>query len=127
MKGIPQISNSEWEVMKVLWAGARCTANEVVEALAGTTAWQPKTIRTLINRLVNKGAAGYEIEGKDKKTYYYFATVAEKDCIRSESQMFLKRVFSGSSNRMLANFFQECDLTPEDIEELKRILDKKKG
>lgn len=127
MLELPQISDSEWQVMKVFWSNNCCTANRVVEILVRITDWKPKTIKTLINRLVNKKALGYEVDKQDKKTYHYFALVAEKDCIRMESQSFLNRVFGGSMNIMLASFIKECDLTGEDIDELKRILDEKKG
>lgn len=127
MSNLPQISESEWYVMKVIWTKASCTANQVVESLTGKMNWQPKTIKTLINRLVNKGAIGFEIDKLDKKTYHYFALVPESDCIKAESKSFLKRVFNGAPNIMLANFIKESKLTAEDIEELKRILDEKKG
>lgn len=126
MKNLPQISDSEWQVMKVIWSQTSCTANQVVQALAERTDWQPKTVKTLINRLVNKAAIGFETDREDKKTYHYFALVSERDCVRAESQSFLKRVFNGSPNIMLANFIKEYKLTPEDIDELKRILDEKK-
>ncbi len=126
MENLPQISDSEWQVMKVIWSQTSCTANQVVQALAERTDWQPKTVKTLINRLVNKAAIGFEIDREDKKTYHYFALVSETDCVRAESQSFLKRVFNGSPNIMLANFIKEYKLTPEDIDELKRILDEKK-
>ena len=127
MAKLPQISDSEWQVMKVIWSSAPCTANQIVEILSETTDWKPKTIRTLINRLVAKGAAGFEIDKLDKKTYHYYSLVPENECIKAESRSFLKRVFGGSPNVMLANFIKECELTGEDIDELKRILDEKKG
>ncbi|NJD01389.1 MAG: BlaI/MecI/CopY family transcriptional regulator [Ruminiclostridium sp.] len=127
MSKIPQISDSEWQIMKVIWAHAPCTANRVVEVLSETSDWQPKTIKTLINRLVNKEAIGYKVYEKDKKTYHYYPLVSENECVKAESQSFLKRVFGGSPNIMLANFIKECELSQEDIDELKLILDKKKG
>jgi BlaI family transcriptional regulator, penicillinase repressor len=125
MSNIPKISDSEWKVMKIFWANAPCTANEVVQALYETK-WQPKTIKTLINRLVKKGVLSYKISEQDKKTYHYFPLVLENECIKAESQSFLKRVFNGSLNAMLANFLNEGELSSDEIDELKRILDKKK-
>ena len=127
MSKIPQISDSEWQVMKVIWTYAPCTANRVVEVLSVTTDWHSKTIKTLINRLVNKEAIGYKVDEKDKKTYHYYPLISENVCVKAESQSFLKRVFGGSPNIMLANFIKECDLSQEDINELKHILDEKKG
>lgn len=127
MSRIPQISDSEWQIMKVVWTHAPCTANQVVETLSETADWKPKTIRTMINRLVNKKAIGYEIDEKDKKTYHYFALASEAECVKAESQSFLKRVFDGSPTILLANFIKECELSQEDIDKLRQILDGKKG
>ena len=64
MKKMPKISEAEWEVMKVLWGHSPATANHVVEVLSGRTHWQRETIRTLINRLVQKKAVGFEKNGR---------------------------------------------------------------
>ena len=127
MSNVPRISESEWLVMKVIWSNSPCSANKVVDVLAESNGWQPNTVKTLINRLVKKGAVGYEIDKQDKKTYHYYPIVSENECIKSESQSFLKRVFSGSPHVMLTNFIKECELSQKDIDELKRILDEKKG
>ena len=127
MLTIPQISDSEWQVMKVIWANDFSTANEVVETLSKTTSWKPMTIRTLINRLVTKGVLDYKIDELDKKTYHYFPIVSESECVKEESKSFLKRVFGGSVNVMMANFLDVCELSEEQIDELKDILDKRKG
>lgn len=60
MKPLPQISEAEFEVMKVIWEHAPISTNEITEKLTQTTAWSPKTIQTLIKRLVTKGAFSYE-------------------------------------------------------------------
>jgi BlaI family penicillinase repressor len=125
MSQLPQISDAEWQVMKVIWAKAPCTANQVVEYLAEVMVWQPKTIKTLINRLLKKKVLGFKIDEQDKKTYHYYPLISEKECVRAESQSFLRRVFDGSPNIMLANFIQECELSQEDIAELKQILEEK--
>ena len=67
MPQLPQISESEWQVMKAIWAEAPCTANQVVSYLSEITAWQPKTIKTLINRLLKKKVLGFKIDPQDKK------------------------------------------------------------
>lgn len=126
MSHVPKISDSEWQVMNFIWNSETSTANEVVSALSKVTNWKPQTIRTLINRLVNKGLIGYEIDEKDKKTYHYFALISEEECKKEESRSFLKRVFNGSINAMFANFINENELSTEEIDELKSILHKKK-
>jgi BlaI family penicillinase repressor len=119
---IPRISDAEWEVMKVIWSKAPLTANEVIEALEGITDWKPKTIRTLINRLVEKKALGVNQEGR---FYSYYPLVENEECLRAETQSFLKRLYGGAMKPFLVNFLREEKLSPEDIKELKSILDEK--
>ena len=64
MKRLPQISEAEYEVMKVIWKDAPVSTNEVTEKLTRTTEWSPKTIQTMLKRLVNKGALTYVKEGR---------------------------------------------------------------
>lgn len=123
MSGQPSISDAEWEVMKVLWAKSPATAEQVAAVLAPRTEWKPKTVMTLLNRLVKKHAAGFEKKGR---AYHYFPLVKEAECVRAESQSFLQRVFNGAVTPMLAQFLQEAKLSRKDIEDLKKILDQKK-
>lgn len=123
MKRIPKISESEWQVMKLLWVQNPATANEIVEALSPICKWKPKTIKTLLNRLVKKKAVGYKKKGRE---YHYYPLIAKDECIRAESHSFLRRVYGGAAKPMLAAFLENEDLSPEDIKDLKRILDKKR-
>ena len=122
MKRTPKISEAEWEVMKVLWRRSPRTANDIVKELTGKTAWKRETIRTLINRLVGKKVLKFEKKGRE---YHYYPLIAQDECIRAESHSFLRRVYGGAAKPMLAAFLENEDLSPEDIKELKRILDKK--
>ena len=60
MKNLPQISEAEYEVMKIVWKHAPINTNEITEKLLQSTSWSPKTIQTLIKRLVTKGVLTYE-------------------------------------------------------------------
>ncbi len=122
MKNLPQISDTEWQVMKIIWASAPITANEVIEKLEGVTSWKPKTVKTLLGRLVRKKAIAFN---KDGRIYVYYPLVAENECVKAESRSFLDKVYGGALNMMFANFLEEQELSREDIEELKRILDQK--
>jgi len=122
MSEAPRISEAEWRVMKVFWAKAPQTANEVVAALEKTSNWRPKTVKTLINRLVKKGALRYT---KDGRTYLYSPAVEEAACVHAESRSFLQRVYGGALKPMLTTFIEHEDLTTDEIAELKRLLDKK--
>lgn len=120
-KHIPKISDAEWEVMKIIWAKPKITANEIIEELEHKQ-WSPKTIRTLIKRLVEKEALHYEQEGKQ---YTYFPLVEEEDCIRQETQSFMKRIYGGALQPMLVHFLKNEQLSKRDIEELKSILEQR--
>jgi len=121
---IPRIAESEWRVMKILWKKSPLTASEIIEHLKETTQWNPRTVKTLLNRLVNKGALSFNKEGR---LYHYYPAVSESECARVESKSFLNRVYDGALQPMLAAFIEDQDLSPETIKELKQILDKEKG
>ena len=122
MKGTPKISEAEWEIMRVLWIESPLTANKIVEKLTATTHWKATTIRTLINRLVEKSAVGYEKKGRE---YHYYPLVAEAKCVRAESNSFLRRVYRGALTPIFSAFIENEELSPEDVEELRQILRKK--
>ena len=122
MKTMPRISESEWLVMRTLWSKGALTANEIVKELAGKTKWKPKTVKTLINRLVTKGAVRFEQEARQ---YRYHPAVGQAESIRKERLSFLQRVYGGTTKPMLAAFLEDANLSAEDIADLKTILDQK--
>lgn len=105
--------------MKVVWSRHPRSAQEIIETLAAEDEWHPKTVKTLLNRLVNKGALGFKKEGR---AYLYRPLVAEADCVAAESESFLDRVFGGSLKPMLTHFAETRKLSPAEIAELKRLL-----
>ncbi len=120
MKDIPQISDSEWKIMNVLWAKSPVSANEVMKRVAMD--WKPTTVKTLLSRLVKKEAAGFQ---KKDRTYLYYPLINEEEYVKAESKTFLKKVYGGGLKAMLANFLEMEKLTDEEIEELRKILDRK--
>ncbi|MHC4424797.1 MAG: BlaI/MecI/CopY family transcriptional regulator [Planctomycetota bacterium] len=120
MKKVPRISEAEWEVMRLLWKQSPATANKIVSILTKKTEWKRETIRTLINRLVQKKAVGFEKKGRQ---YDYFPLVKETECVREETETFLKRFHGGSVEPMLADFVKAKKLSPQKIARLRRILD----
>ena len=122
MKTLPKISESEWLVMRVLWSNGALTANEVVKKLTGQTKWKPKTIKTLITRLMKKEAIEFKKEGRK---YRYYAAVSEAKCVGAQRRSFVRRVYGGTMKPMLAAFLEDADLSAEDILELKKILEQK--
>ena len=120
---LPPISDSEWDVMNVLWsAGVPLAAADVVARLAGVRDWNPRTVKTLLNRLINKGALAYDLQGK---RYLYRPRVTREQCVREETRSFLSRVFANAPGPMLLQFVAQARLTPAEVEALKRLLDKK--
>ena len=120
MKSIPRISETEWEVMKVLWSKSPLSAGEIIEALAATDpTWHPNTAKTLLNRLVKKKALGFK---KDGRAYWYQPLVKESECVTAASESFLDRVFGGSLAPMLAHFAQHRKLSADEVRELRRML-----
>ena len=119
MHRTPRISESEWKLMKICWSRSPVTAQEIIDRLSGREDWHPKTVRTLLNRLVKKGALGFRKEGR---VYLYHPLVAEADCIAAESKSFLDRVFGGSLKPMLAHFVENRKFSPAEIAELKCLL-----
>lgn len=117
------ISESEWQVMKVIWNKGLISANDIINELEDTTTWKPKTIKTLLNRLLKKEVIGFK---KDVRTYLYYALLEEQECIKIESKSFLQRVYGGFVNAMFTNFLEDYDLTEDEIDQLKDILEKKK-
>ena len=116
---IPDISESEWKIMKVLWKKSPQPAYDIIETLAASEAWQPNTIKTLLSRLYKKKALGVK---KYKNLYLYHPLVTEEQCVHAESQTFLERVFGGSVKPLLVHFVKKQKLTVADLEELKRLL-----
>ncbi len=110
--------------MEVVWDGSPVTANEVVARLARRTDWNPRTVKTMLNRLVNKGALNFQAEGK---RYLYEPAVSRDACVRVESRSFLSRVFGGGAAAALLHLVEQHDLTPAEVDQLRRVLDEKKG
>jgi BlaI family transcriptional regulator, penicillinase repressor len=122
MGELVKISDSEWEVMNVVWEAAPVSALAIVEKLSRKKKWHSRTIRTLLDRLVKKRALTFVAEGK---RYLYRAKIGREICVRRASRSLLERVFGGEPASMLIHLVQNTDLSGEDIKKLKRILSEK--
>lgn len=122
MRNLPQISETEYEVMKVVWKHAPISTNEITQQLLKTTSWSPKTIQTLIKRLVNKGALSYE---KQSRMFVYTPMVKENEYIGQESSSFLKRFYGGNITAMVSAYLEDDKLSEAEIETLRGLLSKK--
>jgi len=121
MRKLPRISDTEWEIMRVIWAREPVTAAEIIEDLQAEDAtWHPITAKTLLNRLVKKGAIDFTTRGR---AYVYASIVKETECVRAVTDSFLDRVFGGSMATMLAHFVGQRKLTPKQQRDLRKVLD----
>ena len=120
-----RISEAEWIVMQEIWRTTPQprTAAEVAAELMQRTDWSPRTIKTLLSRLVKKGALTFETEGN---RYLYRPAVEQSECVRQESRSFVKRVFGGQTMPALVHLVQSESLSDEQIEELRHLLAEKK-
>ena len=119
-----QISDAEWDVMEPIWAAGACTAAEVIKQLRATHDWNHSTIRTLLARLVEKGALAYDVDGS---RYIYRAAVSRQRCVRQESQSLLEKAFGGDVTALLAHFVEESSLDRQQIAQLRQLLAQKKN
>lgn len=122
MTNMPSISDSELEVMKIIWENPGITANNITQKLENKADWKQTTIKTLINRLLNKKVIKFNKIGKE---YYYYPLIDENDYIAKESKSFLKKMFNGSINSMVLNYVKNTNLTEKELEELRNILNGK--
>ena len=124
MSALPQISEAEYEVMKIVWKYAPINTNEITEKLLATSSWSAKTIQTLIKRLVNKGVLTYE---KNSRIFVYTPVVKESEYISQESNSFLNRYYDGDITAMLSAYIQNDKLSKTEIETLRALLSKRGG
>lgn len=116
-----KISESEWTVMEALWESSPQTAGEVTRVLRPTTNWAENTVRTMLARLVDKGAL--ETGQNDSGTRTFSPALSRESCVKAEGDSFMQRIFRGSAKPLLVHFAQESKFSAEEVDELKRLLD----
>ena len=115
-----QISEAESVVMDVLWRRHPLGADEVAAALASQQEWQEATIKTLLNRLLNKGAIAAE---RDGRRYLYSPLLKREAWMLEESRGLLDRLFDGRVAPLVAHFSEQRKLSRKDIAELRKLLE----
>ncbi|WP_445768492.1 BlaI/MecI/CopY family transcriptional regulator [Rheinheimera sp.] len=114
-----EISNAELSVMQVLWQRQPLSANDVVTALGNDKDWHEKTVKTLLNRLVAKGALGFD---KDGRAYLYYPLIAQQDYQLEQSRTFVERLFAGRVAPLVAGFASQNKLNADDVQQLKQLI-----
>lgn len=117
-----RITHAEWDIMAVVWRRPPVAATEIVQELQPTRQWSLTTVRTLLRRLVNKGALAQTFEGK---RYLYEPRVSMEACVHQESESFWDRVLGRAPSAALVHLVARANLSKEDIQELRRILREK--
>ena len=120
MPKTPSISDAEWKVMKLLWKKNPQPAYDLAQVLCKTENWEIRTVKTLLSRLVKKGALSFH---KYKNLYLYFPVVKEDLCVKKQSQSFLNQVFDGSFSQLLVHFSKHRKLSKEEIAKLKQVVE----
>jgi predicted transcriptional regulator len=114
------VSEAESTVMEVLWQRHPLSAEDIVAELAEASGWAAPTIKTLINRLLNKGAIRAE---KDGRRYLYSPVLAREAWVGEQSESLVKRLFGGRVAPLVAHFSEHGRLTKKDIDELRRLIE----
>lgn len=124
MKGTISISEAESVVMKVLWLRNPISSETVVATLVGQQNWREPTIKTLLNRLLNKGAIRAE---KDGRRFMYSPVLTHEQWLMQESKGLLDRLFEGRVAPLVAHFSRHGKLSKKDIADLKRMISEMDG
>lgn len=117
-----KISEAELEVMKILWEENPLTSKEIIKRLHHMD-WSDNTIKTFLNRLLNKGSIKNKAEGR---TYLYSPTISYDKYLSKENKNFLNVIYNGATNLLISKFIEEEELSNEDIKELQDILENKR-
>ena len=117
-----KISDSEWEIMRVIWTKQAVTAQEIIEILKPVIDWKPATIKTLLGRLVKKEAIYPEQAGKK---YIYHPAISEDESVRSATENLFSHICAKRIGKTIAELIDEAELTAEDVELIKERLEQK--
>jgi BlaI family transcriptional regulator, penicillinase repressor len=114
-----RVSSAEGIVMEALWRRQPLSAEDVVTEVAADQAWTEATVKTLLNRLLSKGAIAAE---KDGRRYLYRPVLKREDYVAEESSSLIDRLFDGRVSSLVTHFSEREKLSPDDIAELKRLI-----
>lgn len=115
------ISDAEAKVMEALWAQSPQSAEDLFSRISGEQDWQLSTLKTLLNRLLNKGVIAAD---KDGRRFLYRPLLDREHYLAEQSQSFLDRLFAGRLAPLVAQFSARGKLSANDVAELKALIDK---
>jgi BlaI family transcriptional regulator, penicillinase repressor len=114
-----RISDAEQAVMEVLWTEAPLAAQDVAERLSGSQSWTLATVKTLLSRLVSKGAVQSQADGRK---FLYQPVIARDIWVSGESKRLVDRLFGGRLSPLVAHFAEQETLSHADIDEIEALL-----
>lgn len=121
-KELVKISDSEWEVMRVLWTLGQSDAQEINQLLSTEMGWKLATVKTLLGRLVKKEVVTTEQSGKK---FIYRPTVSEEATVRSATENLFSHICAKRIGTTIADLIGEAELTAEDIQKIQQVLSEK--
>ena len=119
-----QISDAEWQVMKIIWMQGEQTSTDLIKVLEKRFSWSKSTIQTLLARLVEKECLTRE---KQDKSFIYSALLTQEDSKKLLVQDIKDKLCSRRIKQLLADLIEECDFTLADLEGLEEVISKKKA
>ena len=119
-----QISDAEWQVMKIIWMQGEQTSTDLIKVLEKRFSWSKSTIQTLLARLVEKECLTREKQGK---SFIYSALLTQEDSKKLLVQDIKDKLCSRRIKLLLADLIEECDFTLGDLEGLEEVIAKKKS
>lgn len=114
-----KLTDSEWKVMEILWAGNGMQLGQIMEALPAESRWSRTTVHTYLTRMMAKGLVS--AEGDIPRLYY--AGISREQCVNQQRKDLVNRVYHGSAGKLVLSFVKDGSLTQEEREELRRLLD----
>lgn len=114
-----EISKTEFEVLEAIWQEHPASAQQIIERLNEQKPWHQKTVKTLLNRMVKKEAISFE---KVQRSYFYSPLFAREEYTYKESKSLLERMFSGRLSPLVSHFVKSDELSKDDIDELKALI-----
>ena len=116
---VMNISKSELVVLQTLWDESPLTVGQVIERVQKTVDWHDNTIKTLLSRLLEKGAVDRH---KDGRQFFYQPLVSRDVVVTEEAEGLLERFFDGRMPRLVAHFAEGKRLSRTDVEEIEALL-----
>ncbi len=116
-----ELTEAEWAIMKIVWREEPCTAGTVQEALARTREWAYSTVKTTMDRMVNKGLLELE---RIRNLQLFRSKISEQEARRGEFRKMLKRAFDGALTPMMQFLVENEEFSQDDLEQLRQLTEK---